>query len=451
MKFDVDLFIIGAGSGGIRAARFSAQFGARVAIAESRYLGGTCVNVGCIPKKILTYSSYYSEEFKNASYYGWDIKKPNFDWCALIRNKDKEIKRLNNLYHSILHRNNVLLYEGHATILDPHLVMVNDKKISARYILISTGSWPYIPNIPGHEHIITSNEIFFLKELPRKILIAGSGYIATELASILNGFGVETTQVCRNSSFLRNFDEDIQKNLCIEFRKKGINLQFNKEIIRIERKSNNAFIASFQDKSFLETDCILYATGRFAMIKKLGLENTSIKLDPNGFIKTNKFYQTSEKSVFAIGDVIGKIPLTPVAIAEGMAVAQYLFKKIDYQSVDYNLIPTTVFSLPSVSSVGLTTELAKKMGYKITVFESQFRPMKLSLTDNYEKIFIKLIVDSDTDKILGCHMIGHETGEILQGIAIALKAGITKRLLDKTIGIHPTIAEEIVTMRISKS
>lgn len=447
MAFDVDLFVIGAGSGGVRAARFAAGFGARVAVAESRYLGGTCVNVGCVPKKLLVYGAHYAEEFEQAAGFGWTLAQPRFDWPTLIANKNKEIARLNGIYRSLLLGSGVTLHEGHAKLVDAHTVDVNGQRIRAAHILIATGGWPLVPDIPGKEHAITSNDAFFLPALPRRVLVVGGGYIAVEFASIFHGMGAQTTQVYRGDLFLRGFDQSVREHLRDELQKKGLDLRFNTDVARIDKRSDGVLSVTFKDGTVLETDCVFYATGRRPMLDNLGLETTGVTLNDRGFIEVDDLYKTQEPSVLAIGDVIGRVPLTPVALAEGMAVARHLFRPQDYRPVDYQLIPTAVFSLPNIGTVGLTTEQARQAGHKVTLFESRFRPMKLTLTDCQEKTLMKLVVDTDTDKVLGCHMVGPDAGEILQGIAIALKAGATKQVFDDTIGIHPTAAEEFVTLR----
>ncbi len=447
MAFDFDLFVIGAGSGGVRAARFAAGFGARVAVAESRYLGGTCVNVGCVPKKLLVYGAHYSEDFEQAHGFGWSVDEPRFDWPTLIANKNREIERLNGIYRNLLVNSGVTLLEAHARIKDPHTVEVDGKSYSAAHILVATGGWPQVPDIPGKEHAITSNEAFFLKALPRRVLVVGGGYIAVEFASIFNGMGAQTTQVYRGPLFLRGFDQAVREHLRDELVKKGIDLKFDAEVARIDKRADGTLAATLKDGSVIETDCVFYATGRRPMLDNLGLEHTGVKLDEKGFIAVDDEYRTSEPSILAIGDVIGRVPLTPVALAEGMAVARRLFRPEEYRKVDYKLIPTAVFSLPNIGTVGMTTEEARAAGHRIKLFESRFRSMKLTLTESQEKTLMKLIVDAETDKVLGVHMVGPEAGEIVQGIAIALKAGATKRVFDDTIGIHPTAAEEFVTLR----
>ncbi|KIP97238.1 glutathione-disulfide reductase [Pseudomonas fluorescens] len=447
MAYDFDLYVIGAGSGGVRAARFAAGFGAKVAVAESRYLGGTCVNVGCVPKKLLVYGAHFAEDFEQASGFGWSLGEANFDWATLIANKDREINRLNGIYRNLLVNSGVTLHEAHAKIVGPHEVEVNGERFTAKNILIATGGWPQIPEIPGHEHAIGSNEAFFLKELPKRVLVVGGGYIAVEFAGIFHGLGANTTLLYRGDLFLRGFDGSVRKHLQEELTKRGLDLQFNADIARIDKQADGSLKATLKDGRVLEADCVFYATGRRPMLDNLGLENTDVQLDDKGFIKVDDEYQTTEPSILALGDVIGRVQLTPVALAEGMAVARRLFKPEQYRPVDYKMIPTAVFSLPNIGTVGLTEEEARECGHEVVIFESRFRPMKLTLTDCQEKTLMKLVVDARTDKVLGCHMVGPDAGEIVQGLAIALKAGATKRDFDDTIGVHPTAAEEFVTMR----
>ncbi|WP_434575293.1 glutathione-disulfide reductase [Pseudomonas sp. Z3-6] len=447
MAYDFDLYVIGAGSGGVRAARFAAGFGAKVAVAESRYLGGTCVNVGCVPKKLLVYGAHYAEDFEQASAYGWTAGEASFDWATLIANKDREINRLNGIYRNLLVNSGVELHEGHARLTGPHEVEINGQRYTAEHIMIATGGWPVIPDIPGREHAISSNEAFFLKTLPKRMLVVGGGYIAVEFAGIFHGMGAQTSLLYRGDLFLRGFDGAVRKHLAEELQRRGLDLQFNADIQRIDKEADGSLKVTLKDGRTLSTDCVFYATGRRPMLDNLGLENTGVKLDEKGFVQVNEKYETTEPSILAIGDVIGRVQLTPVALAEGMAVARRLFKPEQYRLVDYRMIPTAVFSLPNIGTVGLTEEQAREEGHEVQIFESRFRPMKLTLTDCQERTLMKLVVDANTDKVLGCHMVGPDAGEIVQGLAIALKAGATKRDFDETIGVHPTAAEEFVTMR----
>ncbi|EWC39986.1 glutathione-disulfide reductase [Stutzerimonas stutzeri] len=447
MAYDFDLFVIGAGSGGVRAARFAAGFGARVAVAESRYLGGTCVNVGCVPKKLLVYGAHYAEDLGQAQGYGWTIDGATFDWKTLIANKDREIQRLNGIYRSILLDSGVTLLQAHARLVDAHTVEVAGKHYSAEHILIATGGWPHVPEIPGCEHATTSNEAFYLEALPRRVLVVGGGYIAVEFASIFHGCGADTKLLYRGELFLRGFDGSLRDHLKDEMIKKGVDLQFNADIARIDRQADDSLLATLADGRTLEADCIFYATGRRPMLDNLGLAEVGIELDKRGYISVDDEYRASVPSILAIGDVIGRVQLTPVALAEGMAVARRLFKPEQYRKVDYTTIPTAVFSLPNMATVGLTEEQAREQGHKVRVYESRFRPMKLTMTDSLERSLMKLVVDAETDRVLGCHMAGPDAGEIMQGLAVALKAGATKQVFDETLGIHPTAAEEFVTMR----
>lgn len=447
MAYDFDLFVIGAGSGGVRAARFAAGFGAKVAVAESRYLGGTCVNVGCVPKKLLVYGAHVADELEQAAGYGWSLEEGHFDWGTLISNKNREIERLNGIYHKLLVDSGVTLLQGHARLTGAHEVEVDGQRYSAERILIAVGGWPQVPDIPGKELAITSNEAFYLEQLPKRMLVVGGGYIAVEFAGIFQGLGSATTLLYRGDLFLRGFDGSVRNHLKEELEKRGLDLQFDSDIKRIDKLDDGSLKATLKDGRELIADCVFYATGRRPMLDGLGLENTGVELDERGYVRVDEHYQTTEPSILAIGDVIGRVQLTPVALAEGMAVARRLFKPEQFRPVDYQNIPTAVFSQPPIGTVGLTEEQALEAGHKVHIFESRFKPMKLTLTQSQEKTLMKLVVDADTDRVLGCHMVGPDAGEIVQGLGIALKAGATKQQFDETIGVHPTSAEEFVTMR----
>ena len=443
--YEYDLFIIGGGSGGIRAARISSNLGARVALAEESDLGGTCVNVGCVPKKLLFYASHFAEDFNNSNYYGWSFDNKKFNWNKLIKNKNIEIERLNNIYKKMLLDASVDIFSGHASLVDSNTIKIGDKLITSKNILISTGGYPFIPKITGNDHVFTSNEAFFLKSLPKKIIIVGGGYIAVEFASIFNELNVETHLIYRGSLFLRGFDKDLREQLKNEMIKKGINLKFNTEIEKISKKNNNLTIKLTSGES-LNASHVMYATGRMPNSTNMNLDQVGVKLDKNNAIKVNKFYQTNLSSIYAIGDVCNRHNLTPVALAEGSILANNLFNKKN-DTLNYNNIATCIFSQPNVATVGLSEEEAKKKYNDIKVFKSSFTPMKLTLTKSDEKNFIKLIIDKETDLVIGAHLLSDNAGEIIQGIAIAIKSGATKKIFDETIGIHPTIAEEFVSMR----
>ena len=444
-EYDYDLFVIGAGSGGVRAARMAGGFGAKVAIAEERYLGGTCVNVGCIPKKLFVYAAHYAEDFHDAAGYGWQVPETNFDWNTLLNNKNNEIKRLNGIYANLLKRNNVVLYDGRAVLTGPNTVRINSEDISACRILVATGGWPHIPDMPGREHVISSNEAFFLEALPDSAVIVGGGYIAVEFAGIFHGLGVDTTLVYRGDLFLRGFDGEMREFLAEQMRVKGIKLLFNTRINSIEQQDNR-YLVNASGTAPLPADLVMYATGRRPNTANLGLETAGVKLNDKGAIVVDDEYRSSASSVYAIGDVTDRMNLTPVATAEGTALANNLFNN-QSRRVDYRDVPTCIFSQPNLGTVGLTEEQARQEYANIDIYKSRFTSLKHTLTGNSEKTLMKMIVDKDTDRVLGVHMVGADAGEIIQGIGIALKAGATKATFDTTIGIHPTAAEEFVTMR----
>lgn len=444
-QYDYDLFVIGAGSGGVRAARTAAGLGARVAIAEHRYLGGTCVNVGCVPKKLFVYASQFSEEFSAAAGYGWSVDNPQFDWPRLMAQKNREIARLQGVYRNLLDNAGVSVFSGRACLLDAFTVAINGRRYRAERILIATGSWPSVPDFPGREHVVTSNEMFALQRLPERILIVGGGYIAVEFAGILHGLGVQTALCYRGDRLLRGFDEDIRAFAAQEMRKKGIEILFNTDVDAVKR-AGEGFAALTRQGPRIEADLILYATGRKPNTGDLGLEDIGVELDSDGAIKVDRSYRTNIPSIFALGDVTHRINLTPVATAEAMALVNELYGTAA-TPVDYETIPTAVFGQPNIGTVGLTEAEATNRFSDIDVYRSEFTAMKHTLSGLDEKTLMKLVVRRSTGRVLGVHMVGADAGEIIQGMAIALRAGATKAVFDSTIGIHPTAAEEFVTMR----
>ena len=446
-NFDYDLCVIGAGSGGVRASRIASQLGARVAVAEDRYLGGTCVNVGCVPKKLFVYGSHFSEDFEAAAGFGWQLAPADFHWPTLRDRKTREIQRLNGIYGNILSSAGVELIEGRAQITGPNTVRVGDSEYSSERILIATGGWPFVPDFAGAEHVITSNEAFYLQEFPRRVIVVGGGYIAVEFAGIFNGLGADSHLYYRGPLFLRGFDDSVRKVVADEMRKKGVNLHFDTSVARIVKQPSGELEVTTTDGQVSLVDAVMYATGRRAKTEGLGLENTAVRMRDNGAIIVDDNYRTDEASIFAIGDVIGRIELTPVALAEGMALAHYLYGDKATAAVDYDNIPTAVFSQPNIATVGLTEAQAREKYSQLQVYQSSFTHMKHTLSGLDEKTFMKLLVDAATGKVVGCHMVGADAGEIIQGIGIAIKAGATKEDFDNTIGIHPTAAEEFVTMR----
>lgn len=446
-KHDFDLFVIGAGSGGVRAARFAANFGARVAVAEERYLGGTCVNVGCIPKKLLVYASHFAADFGDAQAgFGWTLGSQSFDWKRLIENKNREIERLNGIYDGLLSGAGAKHIEGRARITGPNSVAVAGTEYSSGNILVATGGWPMMPEIPGIEHAISSNEVFYLDEQPRRMLIVGGGFIAVEFAGIFNGLGSEVTQLYRGPLFLRGFDHDTRDHLGVEMRKQGIDLRFEVNVVSIE-KTAEGLLARLTDGSEQMADQILFATGRLPLTDDLGLDIVGVALDESGAIVVDEFSRSSVPSIWAIGDVTDRINLTPVAIHEGVCLANTLFNDKPMRP-DHEIVPSAVFSQPPLGTVGLTEADARdRNGDDLDIYISRFRSLKNTLTGGEEKTFMKLIVERATDRVLGLHMVGPDAAEITQGFAVAIKMGATKADFDATVPIHPTAAEEFVTMR----
>ncbi len=443
--YDYDLFTIGGGSGGVRASRMAAQFGARVALAEERYLGGTCVNVGCIPKKLFVYASEFSDACDDAAGFGWTVGERSFNWPTLIANKDREIARLNGVYEKVLTDHGVRILRARATIADAHTVVVGSERLTARYILVATGGWPTAPSIPGGELAISSNEAFFLPQFPSRVIIVGGGYIGLEFAGIFHGLGAKVSVVHRGELFLRGFDEDVRRALAAELGKREIALRFNRQVARIEKLAPG-IRATLDDGATVEAGLIMFATGRTPNTRDLGLEAAGVKLDYEGAVVVDSFSCSSVPNIYAVGDCTDRMQLTPVAIAEGQAVAETLFHG-NPKTPDYENVPTAVFSQPPIGTVGLTEAQARERYRAVDVYKSSFRPLKHTVSGRDEHTFMKLVVDRETDRVLGCHMVGTDAGEIIQGLAIALKCGATKAQFDATVGIHPTAAEEFVTMR----
>jgi glutathione reductase (NADPH) len=444
-RYDYDLFTIGAGSGGVRASRMSAGFGARVAVAEERQLGGTCVNAGCIPKKLFVYAAHFREDFEDAAGFGWTVGERRFDWPALLRNKDSEIARLNGVYAKLLDDAGVERIEGHARIVDPHTLEVEGRRITAENILVATGSWPSVPEVEGVEHAITSNEAFHLDRLPRRAIIVGGGYIAVEFAGIFHGLGIDVAQLYRGPLFLRGFDDDVRATLAVEMAKKGVDLRFDAKVAKIAKRGSG-LLATLEDGSTVEADLILYATGRLPLTRDLGLAEACVELNAKGAVVVDAYSRSSVESIWAVGDATDRINLTPVAIAEGMALARTLYGG-EPTRADHEDVPSAVFSQPAIGTVGLTEAEAKERYADVDVYRSRFRPLKHTLSGRDEQTLLKLVVDRASDRVVGCHMVGPDAGEIVQGLAIAVRCRATKAQFDATIGIHPTSAEEFVTMR----
>ena len=447
--FDFDLLVIGGGSGGVRAARMAAQRGARVALVEAQAMGGTCVNVGCIPKKLYSYAAHFAESFEESHGFGWVGPAPVLDWAALKANRAREITRLNGIYLQLLKGAGVQIVEGWATLMDAHTVAVGAQRLTAKNILIATGGKPSVPDIAGREHVITSNDIFDIDPFPKRLLVVGGGYIACEFASIFKGLGAQLTQLYRGAQVLRGFDEEIRGFIAAEMRKAGVDLRLNADVAGIVKTAGGLQV-TLQDGSSLEVDAVLYATGRVPLVEGLGLAALGIAQKSDGAIVVNDHYQTSVPHIYAVGDVTARIQLTPVALGEAMVVVDHLLGAAAGKaprSMSYDFIPTAVFTHPNIGTVGFTEAEARERFGAVRVFKSEFKALKHTLSGSSERTFMKLLVDEASDRVVGLHMVGAEAGEIVQGFAVAMKAGATKAVFDSTIGIHPTAAEEFVTMR----
>jgi glutathione reductase (NADPH) len=447
MSYDYDLFVIGGGSGGVRASRMAALAGARVAIAEEYGFGGTCVIRGCIPKKLFVYAAQFGEDFEDAAGFGWTVPEKHFDWNVLVANKNKEIARLSDLYRANVIKAGAEIIDDRAEFADPHTLHLKkaDRKITAERILVATGGRPARADFPGAEHCITSNEAFHLETLPKRIVIVGGGYIAVEFANIFHGLGCAVTLVYRGDKVLRGFDADMRDALSESMLKSGIRIVIHRNIAKIDRRGGELFAVTDHGE-VIETDAVMLAVGRVPNTDGMGLEKAGVALGPRGEVKVDEFSQTNAAHIHAIGDVTDRLALTPVAIYEAMCFTRTVYENKP-TAVDYRLIPTAVFSRPEIGTVGLSEEKALAEGHAIDVYKSTFRPLKHTLSGREHRALFKLIVDSKTDKVLGCHIFGFDAAEIVQTVAVALKLGATKADFDTTIALHPSAAEELVTMR----
>ncbi|MDA0688440.1 MAG: glutathione-disulfide reductase [Proteobacteria bacterium] len=447
-EYQYDLFVIGAGSGGVRACRIAASLGARVAVAEERYFGGTCVNVGCVPKKLYSYAAHYRDDIEDSAGYGWslaaDTAVRQFNWKILKDNKDKEINRLKGIYKSILDNNRVTVFEDRARLVDAHTVAVGGNTYTARYILLAVGGWPWIPDYPGSELAMDSNDVFEMEELPQSIVVVGGGYIAVEFASIFARLGTETTLVYRGEQLLRGFDSDVRQFIGTEIGK-HMRLVLRDDVVELKR-NNNGLKVILKSGSEIECSKLLSATGRRPLTADLGLENVNVALSDNGAIVVDDEFQTTEPGIYAVGDVIDRVALTPVALAEAQIVARKLFDNAS-KAMNYKNIPTAVFCHPNIATCGISEDEALAEGLEVDIYSARVKQLKHTLSGRDEFSFIKLVVDKATDRVLGAHLVAPDAGELMQGIAVAMNAGATKADFDSTIGIHPTLAEEFVTMR----
>lgn len=442
---DFDLFVIGAGSGGVRAARIAAGHGARVGICEEYRFGGTCVIRGCVPKKLLVYASHFAEDFEDAAGFGWRLGSAEFSWPALIEAKDKEIARLEQVYIDILERAGVEHFHERGEFIDSHRVQVGDRTITAEKFLVATGGRPWVPDIPGKEHAITSNEAFHLEKLPGRVAIIGGGYIACEFAGIFNGLGANTILAYRGDALLRGFDEDVRRAVTRELPKKGIDLRLETDVLAIEKTARGLRLET-SDGKHIEADQVLYATGRVPNVRGLGLEKAEVEVTAPGSIVVDEWSCSSQPHIFAVGDVTHRVNLTPVAIHEGHAFADTQFGGME-RPVDHEFVPSAVFCQPPVGTVGLGEDEARMHYGNLEIYQSEFRPLKHNLSGRNETAMMKLIVAEATQRVVALHIVGPDAPEIVQGFAVAVKSGLAKAQFDATIGIHPTAAEELVTMR----
>ncbi len=451
-EFDCDLFVIGGGSGGVRAARMAAQRGGRVMLAEAggtAGLGGTCVNVGCIPKKLYSYAAHYAEAFEESHGFGWEGQAPSFNWGTLKANRRKEISRLNGIYDKLLTGAGVEVINARAHVTGAQQVAIDGRTVRARHILVATGGTPFVPDIAGKEHVLVSDAIFDMDPFPQRLVVVGGGYIASEFASIFNGLGAQVTQLYRGEQILRGFDNEVRHFVAAEMRKSGVDLRLGADVESITKGPQGLDVAikdSAGNTSSQQTDAVLYATGRVPNVRGLGLEQAGVKLGWNGAVAVDDNYRSTVPSIYAVGDVTDRIQLTPVALAEAMVVVDQLFGKGE-RAMGYEFIPTAVFTHPNIATVGYSESEARNRYGEVTVFRSEFKSLKHSLSGSTERTLMKMIVQDATDRVVGMHMVGAEAGEIIQGFAVAMKAGATKAIFDSTIGIHPTAAEEFVTMR----
>lgn len=444
--FEFDLFVIGGGSGGVRSARMAAQLGVAVGLAEGGALGGTCVNVGCVPKKLYSYAAHYGEAFDEAAGYGWRLgQPPELDWSTLKRNRAGEISRLNRVYAGLLDTAGVRLFAGQAQVLDAHTVQVNGHTYTSRYILIATGGRPSLPDAAWRKHVISSDDVFDLPDFPSRLLVVGGGYIACEFASIFQGLGAGVIQVHRGEALLRGFDDDVRAFLESEMRAAGVDLRLANSVSGIVRRDERLEVR-LADGNTVCVDAVLCATGRVPNTKGAGLEAAGVAMAHDGTIQVDEHYRTSVPSIYAIGDVSSRVQLTPVATAEAMVVVEHLFGE-QQRRVDYTMVPTAVFTHPNIGTVGLTEAQARSLFGNVSIYRSSFRSLKHTLTGRPTRTLVKLVVDNATERVVGLHMVGEDAGEVVQGFAVALRAGATKTVFDTTLGVHPTVAEEFVTLR----